>query len=76
MLSDSTRRAIASARGQLDRDPSLAAYILRDAPEFRLLGLDELARQTASDAYVSRNDVRYLIERLEGMDAEEVADAD
>ena len=75
MLSDSTRRAIASARRQLDRDPSLAAYILRDVPELAVLGLDDLAQLMARrDAYVSRNDVSYLIERLEDMDGEDADD--
>jgi hypothetical protein len=70
MLSESTKRAIASARRQLDCDPSLAAYILRDVPEFKEIGLDELARLLACDPYVCRNDVRPMIERLEAMDKE------
>ena len=72
MLSDSTRRAIASARRQLEHDPSLAAYILRDVPEVKALGLDDLAWQMARDPYVNKYDVRYLIVRLEAMGKEAV----
>jgi hypothetical protein len=74
MLSDSTRRALDAARQLLDRNAAIAAQTLCDVPELSALGLDGVARQLARDPDVSRNDVRYLIVRLEAMDKED-ADA-
>ena len=56
--------AIEYARGQLDRDPHLANYMLRDYPEVFDAGLSDLAWAMHRGS-PSRNDVLCLIEHLE-----------
>jgi len=58
-------RAVALAQSSLDRDPGLAAYILRDLPETAMAGLRSLAWRLSSDGeYVHKNDVLGLIDML------------
>lgn len=58
------REAIALARRQLDSDPHLANYILRDCQELKAAGLDDLAWALHRD-WPHKNDVLQLIEHLE-----------
>ena len=71
MLSERTKRVIESARRQLDRDPHLANFMLRDLPEVKELGLSELAWAMHRDGSLSKNDVLGLIEGLEAALGEE-----
>ncbi len=61
-----TTDTIERARAYLDgHDPEMAAFILRDLPEVTDAGLSDYAWALAQDAYLSKNDVLYLIELLE-----------
>ena len=58
------QQAISLARRHLDDDPHLANYILRDRQEVKDAGLDELSWSMHGQT-ISKNDVLFLIERLE-----------
>lgn len=57
-------KLLSSARGVMDSDPGLAAYMVRDLPETRAAGLTELA-WTMTREGVHRNDVVWLFELLD-----------
>ena len=65
-LSQSSKDAIETARRFLaSYDVQTAAHVLRDLPEIKERGLTDLAWAMTKDAYISKNDVLYLIEKLE-----------
>jgi hypothetical protein len=55
---------LAEARQHLESDPHLAAFMVRDLPEMKEFGLDELAWATFK-GNPTRNDVEFLLEELE-----------
>jgi hypothetical protein len=57
-------QTIELAKQHLDTDPHLANFILRDLPEVKELGLDDLAWAMHKE-HPHKNDVLYLIELLE-----------
>ena len=61
---ETARRDIALARQQLDDDPMLAAYIVRDLPETAAAGLFELAWGMAQ-SYCTRDEAADLLTKLE-----------
>lgn len=65
---------IAHARCVLPEDPHLANYIVRDHPDVKRLGLSDLAWSIHRE-YGHRNDVEYLLDRLEELLAEEALEA-
>ncbi len=56
---------IAWAKKTMEADPHLANYGLRDTQEIKDAGLSDLAWTTHQDGYVTKNDVLYVIEKLE-----------
>lgn len=61
---ETARRDIALARQQIDDDPMLAAYIVRDLPETEAAGLSDLAWSMAQ-TYCTRDEAADLLTKLE-----------
>ena len=61
---ETARRDIALARQQLDDDPMLAAYIVRDLPETKAADLIDLVWSMAQ-SYCTRDEAEDLLNKLE-----------
>lgn len=60
-----TKNILDNARKQLDSDPHLAVYIVRDYQELVEWGLDDLAWAMHREGYVPRGDAQMLLDRIE-----------
>lgn len=59
------REQIKWARKNMEYDPHLANYGLRDTPEIEAANLKDLSWVMHNDAYISKSDLVYLIEKLD-----------
>lgn len=67
-----TVRCIEAAKREIDRDPHLANFMLRDLQLVRFLCLDELCWTLDEDQNITKNDVQPIIDQLEAYIRENV----